>query len=48
MFLTPFLTSIFGLIIINEKPNIRAVIGGVIILAGMFLYNLGKKVEKNK
>jgi drug/metabolite transporter (DMT)-like permease len=43
MFLTPFLTSILGLIIINEKPDIRTVIGGVIILAGMFLYNFRKK-----
>jgi drug/metabolite transporter (DMT)-like permease len=43
MFLTPFLTSIFGLIIINEKLEIQTIIGGIIILGGMFLYNLGKK-----
>jgi drug/metabolite transporter (DMT)-like permease len=42
MFLTPFLTSILGLVIINEKPDIKTIIGGIIILMGMFLYNLGK------
>jgi drug/metabolite transporter (DMT)-like permease len=40
MFLTPFLTTIFGLIFINEKPDIQTIIGGIIILGGMFLYNL--------
>jgi drug/metabolite transporter (DMT)-like permease len=44
MFLTPFFTSILGLIIINERPDIRAIIGGIIILVGMFLYNLGKRI----
>jgi drug/metabolite transporter (DMT)-like permease len=48
MFLTPFLTSVFGLIIISEKPEIQTIIGGIIILAGMFLYNLGKKhIKRN-
>jgi drug/metabolite transporter (DMT)-like permease len=43
MFLTPFLTTIFGFIIINEKPDLQTIFGGIIILGGMFLYNAGKK-----
>jgi drug/metabolite transporter (DMT)-like permease len=42
MFLTPFLTSIFGLILINEKLDIRTIISGTIILVGIVLYNFGK------
>ncbi|MDR1594825.1 MAG: DMT family transporter, partial [Prevotellaceae bacterium] len=41
MFLTPFLTAILGFIIINEKPDIQTIFGGIIILGGLFLYNLG-------
>jgi drug/metabolite transporter (DMT)-like permease len=48
MFLTPFLTSILGLILINEKLDIRTIISGIIILVGMVLYNLGKTEFKNK
>ncbi|MDR2418515.1 MAG: DMT family transporter [Treponema sp.] len=48
MFLTPFLTTILGLIIINEKPEIQTIIGGIIILTGMFLYNSGKKHKGRK
>jgi drug/metabolite transporter (DMT)-like permease len=43
MFLTPFLTGILGIAIINEKPDIQTVIGGILILTGMFLYNFGAK-----
>jgi drug/metabolite transporter (DMT)-like permease len=46
MFLTPFLTSIFGLIFINERPDIGTIIGGIIILAGMFLFNFGKDINR--
>jgi drug/metabolite transporter (DMT)-like permease len=45
MFLTPFLTSIFGLILLDEKLDIRTIVSGIIILVGMLLYNLGKKVN---
>jgi drug/metabolite transporter (DMT)-like permease len=47
MFLTPFLTSIFGIVFINEKPDPQTVVGGILILIGMFLYNFSaKKIKK--
>ena len=45
MFLTPFLTSIFGFFIINEIPDIQTIIGGILILTGIFLYNFGVKIN---
>ena len=45
MFLTPFLTSAFGFFIINETPDIQTIIGGLLILIGMFLYNFGIKIK---
>jgi drug/metabolite transporter (DMT)-like permease len=45
MFLTPFLTSILGLVIIKEKLDVRTIVSGIIILVGMFLYNSGKKLN---
>ncbi len=51
MFVTPFLTSIFGYLFLNEIPDIATVVGGTIILFGLFLFNFGWKIfefYKNK
>jgi drug/metabolite transporter (DMT)-like permease len=39
MFLTPFLTSGFGFFIINKISDMQTIIGGILILIGMFVYN---------
>ena len=44
MFVTPFLTTILGLIIANEKPDVATYIGGGIILIGLFTFNFGERV----
>lgn len=44
MFITPFLTSILGFIMANEKPDLSTIIGGSIILAGVFIFNFGGKL----
>ena len=48
MFLTPFLTSILGFLIAGEIPEQSTVIGGIIILAGVFLFNYGERVKNSK
>ena len=40
MFITPFLTSIFGFLFAGEIPDTATVIGGSIILLGVLLFNL--------
>lgn len=40
MFITPFLTSIFGFLFAGEIPDTATVIGGGIILSGVLLFNL--------
>ncbi len=44
MFLTPFLTSILGVIMVGEVPDGATLAGGAIILAGVVLFNFGGAV----
>lgn len=44
MFVTPFLTSILGFLIAGEVPDRATVVGGAIILSGVFVFNFGEKV----
>ena len=44
MFLTPFLTSLFSFIIIGEIPDGATLLGGLIILAGIFVFNFGGRL----
>ena len=37
MFVTPFLTTILGFIMINEIPDKATILGGIIILSGLFI-----------
>lgn len=45
MFITPFLTSLLGFLITHEIPDIQTVIGGMIILFGLFIFNFGDKLH---
>lgn len=44
MFITPFLASILGFLIMGEVPDLATLLGGGIILLGVFLFNFGGKM----
>ncbi len=52
MFVTPFLATLLGFLIIGEIPTLSTIVGGFIILAGLFLFqrvktdNIQKMGEK--
>lgn len=46
MFVTPFLTSVLGFLIVGEVPDTATVLGGGIIIAGIFLFNFGNRLLK--
>ena len=48
MFLTPLVTSVLGFFIAGEVPDRATVLGGCIILSGMFLYQFGGKSSAKK
>ena len=49
LFLSPFLTAVFGMLIVHEKLSAGTAIGGVIIVISIVLFNLkGKAVVKAK
>ena len=48
MFVTPFLTSILGFLLAGEVPDQATLIGGVIILLGVLLFNFGGMLRKEK
>lgn len=48
MFVTPFLASLMGFLFANEKPDIPTLIGGGIILLGLFIFNFGEKLLSHK
>jgi len=41
MFVTPFLTTLQGFLLVNELPDLATVTGGAIILSGAFLFAFG-------
>jgi drug/metabolite transporter (DMT)-like permease len=43
MFVTPFLTTLFGFLISGETPDNSTIFGGALILTGLFLFNFGFK-----
>jgi drug/metabolite transporter (DMT)-like permease len=45
MFLTPFLTAILGIILAKEIPDFATIIGGIIIITGMCIYNFFDKIR---
>lgn len=48
MFITPFLTSLLGFLMIGEIPDTATFIGGSIILAGVLIFNFGGMGEKGR
>lgn len=46
MFITPFLTSILGFLLAHEYPDRATLIGGSIILLGVFIFNFGETLLK--
>lgn len=44
MFITPFLTSLLGFIIACEVPEPSTLVGGGMILLGIFIFNFGGKL----
>ncbi|MDF2544532.1 MAG: protein of unknown function transrane [Herbinix sp.] len=44
IFLSPFLSALLGAVILGEIPNIGTLIGGLIVMVGMFLF---EKRQKN-
>ena len=48
MFVTPFLTSVLGFLLAGEVPDRATLIGGSIILLGVFLFNFGGRFFKTK
>lgn len=46
MFITPFTTSILSFLIINEVPDKATLIGGAVIILGIFIFNFGWKLFK--
>lgn len=48
MFVTPFLTSLLGFLLADEKPEPSTLVGGGIILFGVFIFNFGGKFCYNR
>ena len=47
-FVTPFLTSILGFLLAGEVPDRATLVGGGIILLGVFLFNFGGRFLKER
>lgn len=45
MFLTPFITSLLSFFIAGEMPEQSTILGGTIILFGVFLFNFGERIK---
>jgi drug/metabolite transporter (DMT)-like permease len=44
MFITPFLTTLLGFLLAGEVPDRSTLYGGVIILAGVYIFNFGGRL----
>lgn len=44
MFITPFLTTLLGFVIAKEIPDLSTIIGGTVILLGLFIFNFGERL----
>lgn len=45
MFFTPFLTTLLGFAMAGEKPDFATIAGGMVILAGVFLFYFGESIK---
>lgn len=48
MFVTPFLATLLGFLIAGERPEGATIIGGAMILSGVFLFNFGQDLFGKK
>lgn len=48
MFLTPFLSTLLGYIVMMEKPDLGTMVGGAVILSGLFLFTVVAKKGKQE
>ena len=46
MFVTPFLTTLLGFLMANELPGIETLLGGVLILTGLAIFNFHDAMAK--
>lgn len=46
MFITPFLTSVLGFLLAGEVPDRATVLGGGVILFGVFIFNFGGRLRE--
>lgn len=44
MFITPFLTTLLGFLITKEIPDYSSILGGIVILLGLFIFNFGERL----
>ena len=44
MFITPFLTTLLGFILMNEKPDGSTIAGSIVILMGVLIFNFGDRM----
>lgn len=44
MFITPFLTTLLGFVMVGEKPDLPTLVGGFVILMGVVIFNFGERL----
>lgn len=44
MFITPFLTTLLGFVLTNEKPDSSTIAGSLVILTGVLIFNFGDRI----
>jgi drug/metabolite transporter (DMT)-like permease len=45
MFVTPFLATLLGFLVTDERPDFSTLAGGAVILCGVFIYNATGRVK---
>ena len=48
MFVTPVMTGILGFLIAGEVPGMSTIIGGIVIILGVALFNLESFIGKDQ
>ena len=48
MFITPFITSVLGFLLVDEVPDGATLVGGGIIILGVLVFNFGDKIYEFK
>ncbi len=48
MFAIPILTTLLGMALINERPDLPTIVSGIIILLGLLIFNRGGRAKQNE